>query len=522
MKTSATAHNEPGAGAVSRSTFGTYADSFFSPAKATPFFSGRGIQAKLTVGQPDDAYEREADTMAEKVVQRFGQTTFLGDTVQRKCAECEKEENIQKKETGTGETAVSPTLESRLASSAGSGSPLPDGVKTGMENGFGADFSAVRIHTGAGAAQMSRDINAQAFTHGNDIYFNEGKFSPGTTEGKTLLAHELTHTIQQKGMVRKKLQRTLGDGHDLASPRFSKLLDLEAAYDSEKILKKGGSGRGVQAVQMALYDIGFRLPKNGSSGDFDAETESAVKAFQKANPPLGDNGTVDAATITALDKRFPAVALASAAIRSGPWTPANVMDILCPWSPHTVEVLATKITLKSFDSISWADEEWDGKAWKPAPFPGCGYNTGTEIGVLNSSCEEMAATLYHEVLHAEQPKSQKTTLAKESYAYRIGEEFSIAMGIGGFTQLRSTDAQGRQYADPAKVDSFVKAEYPSVPIGGAPTDEIIGKGGKLGEVLVQRANGSQYTRPAAVGEKVPGPMKIQKEVTHPKAAWKCP
>jgi hypothetical protein len=72
-----------------------------------------------------------------------------------------------------------------------------------------------------------------------------------------------------------------------------------------------------------------------------------------------------------------------------------------PWSKHTIEVLRTRITLKSFDSISWADEEWDGGAWVPAPFPGGGYNTGTEIGVLNSSCEHMAETLYHEVLHAE-------------------------------------------------------------------------------------------------------------------------
>ena len=66
-----------------------------------------------------------------------------------------------------------------------------------MESRFGADFSGVRIHTGSGAEGLSASVSAQAFTHGNDIYFNSGKFSPGTEAGGHLLAHELTHTIQQ-------------------------------------------------------------------------------------------------------------------------------------------------------------------------------------------------------------------------------------------------------------------------------------------------------------------------------------
>jgi len=133
----------------------------------------------------------------------------------------------------------------------------------------------------------------------------------------------------------------------------------------------------------------------------------------------------------------------------------------------------------------------------------------------------MSETLYHEVLHAEQPTHQTTTLARESYAYRIGEEFSIAMGLGGRPDLRSTDAQGREFADPAKVDPFVTGAYPSVPTGGG-GDEIIGKGAVLGEVRVRRTDGSIYTRPAAIGEKVPGAMTTATEVTHPAAGWTCP
>jgi hypothetical protein len=319
----------------------------------------------------------------------------------------------------------------------------------------------------------------------------------------------------------RALLRTIGDGHDLSSPRFSLLEDLEAAYDGERSVKFNDRGRGVQAIQQSLYDIGFGPPTHGADGHFGAETKAAVKAFQAANPPLVDDGKVGKHTMAALDARFAAFALPSAAVRSAPWTPNGVKPILGPWSPHTLEMLRTRITLKSFDSISWADEEWDGSSWTPAPFPGGGYNTGTEIGVLNSSNERMAETLYHEVLHAEQPTSHRTTREKEGYAYRIGEEFSIAAGLTGRPGLRSTDARGREFADRAKVDAFVASEYPSVPASGA-NEEIIGKGVAPGEVRVERANGFVYTRPAAVGERVPGPMTTTNETTHPRTDWTYP
>ncbi len=88
-------------------------------------------------------------------------------------------------------------LEQSLASSKGGGSALPGDTRQFMETRFNADFSGVRIHTDATARSMSGSIHAQAFAHGNDIYFNEGKYAPHTEAGGTLLAHELTHTIQQ-------------------------------------------------------------------------------------------------------------------------------------------------------------------------------------------------------------------------------------------------------------------------------------------------------------------------------------
>jgi len=81
----------------------------------------------------------------------------------------------------------------------GAGSPLPDETRAYMEPRLGADFSGVRVHTGSEAAQLNRQISAQAFTHGQDIYLNEDKYDPGTDAGKRLLAHELTHVVRQTG-----------------------------------------------------------------------------------------------------------------------------------------------------------------------------------------------------------------------------------------------------------------------------------------------------------------------------------
>jgi len=184
-----------------------------------------GIQAKLTIGQPNDVYEQEADRVAEQVmsmssaatptVQRQAeeeeteeiQTKPLAETItplvqrqadleedepiQAKCENCEAEEPIQRFADGTAQ--AQPDLENRLNASQGGGSALPDDVRSFMEPRFGADFSQVRVHTGSEAVQMNRDLNAQAFTHKQDVYFGAGK-TPGNN---TLTAHELTHVVQQ-------------------------------------------------------------------------------------------------------------------------------------------------------------------------------------------------------------------------------------------------------------------------------------------------------------------------------------
>jgi hypothetical protein len=139
-------------------------------------------------------------------------------SIQKKCAGCEKEEKAQRSsltpflQTKTNDDRYTDdAVSSKIQSTRGGGQAMPETTKNFMQSRMDADFSQVRIHTGDYAAQLSNQLNAQAFTVGNDIYFNSGKFSPSTTQGKKLIAHELTHTIQQnnnKVSAQPKVQRS--------------------------------------------------------------------------------------------------------------------------------------------------------------------------------------------------------------------------------------------------------------------------------------------------------------------------
>lgn len=118
----------------------------------------------------------------------------------------EEEQSLQM--SGGADANPNDNLENALNSSKSGGSPLPHNIKTEMESGFGADFSKIRIHNDANAVRMNKQLGSQAFATGHNIYFNEGKFNPSTQNGKHLLAHELTHTVQQGAAVRMKPQIT--------------------------------------------------------------------------------------------------------------------------------------------------------------------------------------------------------------------------------------------------------------------------------------------------------------------------
>ena len=223
-------------------------------------------QAKLTVNKPGDAYEQEADNVAQQVVQRMNnpqeqqtedhqqqpkqsqqqekqiQTKSLADSItpvvqrqqesqqqaqeeeqeqvqaksiaspvqrqqesQQQTQEQEQEEEniqakslVQQKSAGKGKDANA-ELESSIGEARGGGQPMADDVRQPMEEAIGADFSGVRIHTDSRSDNLNQSIQAKAFTTGQDVFFRQGEYSPGSDGGKELLAHELTHVVLHSG-----------------------------------------------------------------------------------------------------------------------------------------------------------------------------------------------------------------------------------------------------------------------------------------------------------------------------------
>ncbi|WP_317111247.1 DUF4157 domain-containing protein [Chroococcidiopsis sp. SAG 2025] len=181
------------------------------------------IQAKLTIGQPGDKYEQEADRVAAQVVNQIH-----APTTQREALPEEDElqmkpeigsiqrqtmsEELQMKSSGAGMTAPQ-DLETSIQQARGSGQPLAEGIKQPMEQAFGVSFNGVKIHTDTRSHQLNQSIQARAFTTGQDVFFRQGEYNPGSRGGQELIAHELTHVVQQNGGA---VQRSPSDGNGLS------------------------------------------------------------------------------------------------------------------------------------------------------------------------------------------------------------------------------------------------------------------------------------------------------------------
>ena len=113
-----------------------------------------------------------------------------------------------------GESQVSSEVEEGIQRTRGGGQKLDNGIRDRMESAIGADFSGVRIHTDAQADKMSRAVSARAFTVGRDIYFRQGAYQPGSSNGRELLAHELTHVVQQSGAISLQPKLTVSQPGD--------------------------------------------------------------------------------------------------------------------------------------------------------------------------------------------------------------------------------------------------------------------------------------------------------------------
>lgn len=334
-------------------------------------------QAKLSISQPGDFYEQQADSIAQQVMRRMAQpvnrhsiqrqeiseekedtekedtnlqmkplVNFVTPLVQRQQMpeeeelqmksvynyhlswlqrqqmpeeeEAQEEEPVQMKSMvqrlpGTGGIAATSDLETSIKQSRGGGQPLADDIKQPMEQAFGADFGSVRVHTDGNSDKLNKSIQARAFTTGQDIFFRQGEYSPGSSTGKELLAHELTHVIQQNGnsvqrksvnleLKSNKLYRKSTDnGQTLPlgeSPQPSTQLEgdnqnqkdeVENSENSEQQNQATTENQQTASTPPAAGENGIAEPPPKNEDDKKVESTKNTALNQEKQPDLKDN-----------------------------------------------------------------------------------------------------------------------------------------------------------------------------------------------------------------------------------------
>jgi hypothetical protein len=178
------------------------------------------VQTKLAINAPGDKYEQEADRIADLVMAKPAHNA-IG------CAP----QHIQHFVGQPGGQMKAPASAGRILASPGR--PMPAALRQEMEGRFGYDFSGVRVHTGGAAEESARDVNAHAYTLGRNIVFGAGEYAPRTAEGRRLLAHELTHSLQQSGSEGLMQRRLL-----TKAERKKDAKDLKEAKRRTRLLRR--------------------------------------------------------------------------------------------------------------------------------------------------------------------------------------------------------------------------------------------------------------------------------------------
>ncbi|HEV8321234.1 MAG TPA: DUF4157 domain-containing protein, partial [Myxococcota bacterium] len=231
--------------------------------------AGARIQRKPTVSSPGDAFEREADDLAEKVM-RVTVPAAIGSAppaVQRKCAQCEEEDEraIQTKRAPSSRAGASLDTGAAVRATERGGAPLSPEARAYFEPRLGFDFGRVRIHADDQAADAARAVQARAFALGSAIVFGAGEYAPTTDSGKRLLAHELVHVVQQTGGT---------------PARSASDVDGRAPVD---VLKRAAAGAQVQRDKASdRPDLGLGAsPPDASTADKSKPAEPPAPAPEK-------------------------------------------------------------------------------------------------------------------------------------------------------------------------------------------------------------------------------------------------
>jgi hypothetical protein len=206
------------------------------------------IQAELLVGRSDDPMEREADRVADAVMQRMAGVQALPGSVdaadpgrvRRMSTTVRRTAGVRPAAIGPAGGPVDGDTARRVQRATGSGSPLDAATRQRMDGAFGADFSGVRIHRGAESDDLNRSLGARAFTTGAHVFLGQEAPAIGTAGGDRLLAHELTHTLQQGGAI----ARTASDAPQVSAriQRSSVTIQRDTTVTENPLFQKQGVG----------------------------------------------------------------------------------------------------------------------------------------------------------------------------------------------------------------------------------------------------------------------------------------
>jgi Domain of unknown function (DUF4157) len=252
------------------------------------------IRAKLAVSQPGDLEEQEADGVANKIMRSHGgvgSAPCTCSTGEEMCEECQQKNSgaVARKATASGASGGSrPGIDHVIGSG---GHPLDASARAFFEPRFGHDFSGVRVHTDSWAAASARAIDALAYTSGNDVAFASGTYSPETAEGRKLLAHELTHVVQERerpsGITRRQLAPELSIS---MTPEYAKALsDFELTEQISTLenylatLEQGNTER--EQVESNLEVLHQEQQQRGAAGG-DTGKDKAGEVPRPAGLPL--------------------------------------------------------------------------------------------------------------------------------------------------------------------------------------------------------------------------------------------
>jgi hypothetical protein len=260
-----------------------------------------------TVSHPGDAAEREADDVADRVL-RDGALPAIGaapDVVQRKCDACQEEEkkgHVQRAADPARDDAdANPSTATALSAATGGGVPLGGSLRAFLEPRFGQDFSHVRVHADSEAERAARSVNARAYTVGNHILFGRGEYAPTSQRGLHLLAHELTHVVQQRahgagGAIQRCANAAEEKNFDATAKQVKAKAQYKALKDktlADKIVTESRKRNNCIYLIDKLNDLFGLAPQSGdatAAGYGAATTTATTNEAARLKTPAGKAG----------------------------------------------------------------------------------------------------------------------------------------------------------------------------------------------------------------------------------------